>query len=81
MKQTRRVLTGLENQSELMAGAFHHLRNAMETGSGRSRAIACMLFTCLAQDETLGTASCDACRGLDECLEGMTESSARRARP
>jgi hypothetical protein len=54
MNQTTHVSTGIENQSELMAGAIHHLRNAMETGlrgHARSRA----LFTCLAQDEALGS--------------------------
>lgn len=81
MNQTTHVSKGLGNQSELMAGAFHHLRNAMETGSRRSCAVACMLFTCLAQDETLGSALCEACQGLGECLEGLTESSAWRGQP
>ncbi len=81
MKQTTHVSTGPENQSELTAGAFHHLRNGMEAGSQRSSAVARMSFASLAQDETLGSKLCDACRGLDVCLEGMTESSARKARP
>jgi hypothetical protein len=76
MKQTTHVSTGIENQSELMAGAIHHLRNAMETGSRRSCAVACMLFTCLAQDEALGSTLCEACEGLSESLEWLTKCSA-----
>jgi hypothetical protein len=81
MNQITYVSTGIENQSELMAGAIHHLRNAMETGSRRSCAVACMLFTCLAQDETLGATLCEACEGLGECLEGLTEFSAWGGQP
>ncbi len=61
---------------ELMAGAIHHLRNAMETGSRRSCAVACMLFAWLAQDEALGEALCEECKGMGKCLEGLTELSA-----
>ena len=76
MNHTPAVPTAIENHAELMAGAIHHLRNTMETGSRRSCAVACILFTCLAQDEALGPALCEACKGLGECLEGLTESAA-----
>jgi hypothetical protein len=39
------------------------------------------LFTCLAQDETLGATLCEACEGLGECLEGLTEFSAWGGQP
>jgi hypothetical protein len=81
MNQTTHVSTGLENQSELMAGAILHLQNAMETGSRRSCAVACMLFTCLANDEALGSTLCEACKGLGECLEGLTDFPARKGQP
>jgi hypothetical protein len=64
--------SAIVNHADLMAGAIHHLRNAMETGSRRSCAVACLLFSCLAQDESLGAALCDECKGLGECLEGLT---------
>jgi hypothetical protein len=35
-----------------------------------------MLFACLAQDEVLGEALCEECKGMGECLEGLTELSA-----
>jgi hypothetical protein len=73
MNQSRSIAIPLVDHNEIMAGAIHHLRNAMETGSRRSCAVACMLFNCLAQDETLGTELCEECRGLGECLEGLTE--------
>ena len=81
MKQTTHVLTDLENQSELMAGAILHLRNAMESGSRRSCAVACMLFTCLAEDEALGSPLCEACKSLSECLEGLTDSLLGEVKP
>lgn len=76
MNQLQLVSKDAANHTELMAGAIHHLRNAMETGSRRSCAVACMLFACLAQDESLGDALCEECRGMGECLEGLTELSA-----
>jgi hypothetical protein len=81
MKHTTSGSTGIEFQSELMAGAIHHLRNAMETGSRRSCAVACLLFNCLAQDEALGGALCEECKSLGECLEGLTERSPCEGRP
>ncbi len=81
MNQITHVSTGIENQSELMAGAIHHLRNAMETGSRRPCAVACMLFACLAQDESLGSALCEECKGLGEYLEGLTLFCARGNQP
>jgi len=69
------------NPAELMAGAIHHLRNTMETGSRRSCAVACLLFSCLARDESLGEALCDECKGLGECLEGLSEQAAWVIRP
>jgi hypothetical protein len=77
MNQSLPASTGIGNHAEVMAGAIHHLRNAMETGSRRSCAVACMLFTCLAQDKSLGAALCEACKDLGECLEGLTERAAR----
>lgn len=76
MNQTLNASTYTGNAPELMAGAIHHLRNAMESGSRRSCSVACMLFTCLAKDESLGTALCEECKSLSECLEGLTEQSA-----
>lgn len=67
--------TPIVDHNEIMAGAIHHLRNAMENGSRRSCAVACMLFTCLAQDDSLGEALCEECKGLGDCLESMTEHS------
>lgn len=67
--------------SELLAGALHHLRNAMETGSRRSCAISCMLFSCLAQDPSLDDVLCEECKGMGECLEGLTELAAWGNRP
>lgn len=61
------------DQNELMAGAIHHLKNAMQTGSRRSCALACLLFTCLAEDESLGTSLCEECKSLGQCLEALTE--------
>lgn len=81
MNQLPHALTHAGNQTELMAGAIHHLRNAMESGSRRSCAVACMLFTCLAKDESLGMALCDECKGLSECLEGLTGQSAWGSQP
>jgi len=81
MNQSLHASTGIGNHAELMAGAIHHLRNAMETGSRRSCAVACLLFTCLAQDESLGAVLCEECKGLGECLEGLTEHSARGNQP
>ncbi len=81
MKQTAHVLTDLENQSELMAGAIFHLRNVMQSGSRRSCAVACMLFTCLAEDEALGSPLCEACKGLSECLECLTDLHTREGGP
>lgn len=63
------------NHNELMAGAIYHLKNAMETGSRRSCALACMLFSFLAEDETLGESLCEECKELGECLEGLTGCS------
>lgn len=81
MKLIHHPSTSMENHAEFMAGAIRHLRNAMETGSRRSCAVACMLFTCLSQDEALGEALCEECKGMGECLEGLTEMSAWGARP
>lgn len=81
MDSTPYVSTHAGNPTELMAGAIHHLRNAMESGSRRSCAIACLLFTCLAKDESLGTALCKECEGLGKCLEGLTEQSAWGSQP
>lgn len=81
MNQITHVSTGFENHSELMAGAFHHLRNAMDTGSRRSCAVACALFACLAQAKALGPSLCEACNGLSGCLEELTESSPGEASP
>lgn len=72
MNQLSRYAAPIGDHNELMAGAIHHLRNAMETGSRRSCAVACLLFTCLAQDETLGSALSEECRCLGESLEGLT---------
>ncbi len=69
------------DHNELMAGAIHHLRNAMETGSRRSCAVACLLFTCLAQDETLGASLSEECRCLGESLEGLAEKADWGNRP
>jgi hypothetical protein len=69
--------SGIVNHADLMAGAIYHLRNAMETGSRRSCAIARLLFSCLAQDESLGAALCDECKGLGECLEGLAGQAAQ----
>lgn len=81
MDQTLYASTHAGNHTELMSGAIHHHRNAMESGSRSSCAIACMLFTCLAKDESLGLALCEECKGLSECLEGLTEQSAWGNRP
>ena len=81
MHQTLHTESGMGHHAELMAGAIHHLRNAMETGSRRSCAVACMLFNCLARDESLGEALCDECKGLGECLEGLSEQSAWGIQP
>ena len=35
-----------------------------------------MLFAWLAQDEALGEALCEECKGMGKCLEGLTELSA-----
>jgi hypothetical protein len=75
MNQSLHSETGTGNHADLMAGAIHHLRHAMETGSRRSCAVACLLFACLAQDESLGLALCEECRGLGDCLEGLSERS------
>lgn len=76
MHQSLHTESGMGNHAELMAGAIHHLRNAMETGSRRSSAVACMLFNCLASDESLGQALCEACEDLSRCLDGMTQHAA-----
>jgi hypothetical protein len=81
MNPSLRPESGMGNPAELMAGAIHHLRNAMETGSRRSCAVACLLFSCLARDESLGAALCDECKGLGECLEGLSEQSAWGIQP
>ncbi|HYP68557.1 MAG TPA: hypothetical protein VEP67_09970 [Thiobacillaceae bacterium] len=81
MNQITHVSTGVEDQSELMAGASHHLRNAMGTGSRRSCAVACTLLTCLAQAKALGYSLRDACNGLSGCLEELTESSPGEVSP
>ena len=73
MNQTAPIANPVGDHNELMAGAIHHLRNAMETGSRRSCAVACMLFACLGQDETLGEKLCEECKSLGECLEGLTQ--------
>jgi hypothetical protein len=81
MNQLQVTKNAIAHHSELMAGALQHLRNAMETGSRRSCAVACMLFTRLSHDEeALGTELSEACKGLGECLEGLAEFSARRIR-
>ena len=81
MNQSSRITTPIGDHNELMAGAIHHLRNAMETGSRRSCAVACMLFACLGQDETLGEKLCEECKSLGECLEGLTEYAACGSQP
>lgn len=81
MNTNSHIATPVGDHNELMAGAIHHLRNAMETGSRRSCALACMLFSCLGQDETLGEKLCDECKSLGECLEGLTEYSSWGSRP
>jgi len=81
MNQSQYTETGIGNHAELMVGAIHHLRNAMETGSRRSCAVACLLFACIAQDESLGVALCEECKDLGECLEGLTEQSTWGNRP
>jgi hypothetical protein len=81
MHQSLHPETGIGNHADLLAGAIRHLRNAMETGSRRSCAIACLLFACLAQDESLGAALCDECEGLGECLEGLSVQHAWVIRP
>jgi hypothetical protein len=81
MNQSSHASNGIDSHAELMAGAIRHLRNAMQTGSRRSCAVACLLFTCLAQDETLGTDLCEECKGLGECLEDMAGSSDWRNLP
>lgn len=81
MNQSLHPTTGIGNHAELMAGAIHHLRNAMETGSRRSCAVACMLFSCLAQDESLGAVLCEECKGLGECLEGLSAQPAWVVQP
>lgn len=73
MNQISRIALPAGDHNELMAGAICHLRNAMETGSRRSCAVACMLFACLGEDETLGERLCEECKSLGECLEGLTE--------
>ena len=75
MNQQPLTATPIGDHNELMAGAIHHLRNAMETGSRRSCAVACLLFACLGQDETLGEKLCEECKSLGECLEGLTQYS------
>ncbi len=75
MNQLQTALTEFGHHSELMAGAIHHLRNAMETRSRRSCAVACMLFACLSQDDSLGEALCKECKGMGECLESLTQLS------
>ena len=75
MDQSSRYAAPIGDHNELMAGAIHHLRNAMETGSRRSCAVACLLFACLGQDETLGEKLCEECKSLGECLEDLTHSS------
>lgn len=81
MNRSPHTESGMGNHADLMAGAIHHLRNAMETGSRRSCAVACLLFACLAQDESLGAALCDECKGLGECLEGLSDQSAWTIQP
>jgi hypothetical protein len=81
MNQSLRTETGIGSHAELMAGAIHHLRNAMETGSRRSCAVACLLFTCLARDESLGAALREECKEFGECLEGLSEQPAWGDRP
>ncbi len=81
MKQLSRYAAPISDHNELMAGAIRHLRNAMETGSRRSCAVACLLFASLSQDESLGEALCEECRGMGECLEGLTEFSAWGPQP
>ena len=81
MHQSIHPESGMGIHADLMAGAIRHLRNAMETGSRRSCAVACLLFTCLAQDESLGAALCEECKGLGECLEGLSEQPAWATQP
>jgi hypothetical protein len=81
MNQSIHPESGMGSHADLMAGAIHHLRNAIETGSRRSCAVACLLFTCLAQDESLGAVLCDECKGLGECLEGLSEHPAWGIQP
>jgi hypothetical protein len=76
MNQSLHPETGIANHADLMAGAIQHLRNAIETGSRRSCAVARLLFNCLAQDDSLGSALCEECRGLGDCLEGLSEQPA-----
>jgi hypothetical protein len=81
MNQSLPPSTGIGNHADLMAGAIHHLRNAMETGSRRSCAVACLLFSCLAKDQSLGEALCEECKDLGRCLEGLSEHAAWGNRP
>ncbi len=81
MNQLSNYAVHISDHNELMAGAIHHLRNAMETGSRRSCAVACLLFACLAEDETLGSALSEECRCLGECLEGLTANANWGSRP
>jgi hypothetical protein len=76
MTQSPHPESGTGNHANLMAGAMHHLRTAMDTGSRRSCAVACLLFSRLAQDESLGANLREACEGLGECLEGLSEQPA-----
>jgi hypothetical protein len=81
MNQLQIASSEFEHRSELLAGAIRHLRNTMETGSRRSCAVACILFTCLSEDEALGAELCEECKGLGECLEWLTEIPAWGNRP
>jgi hypothetical protein len=81
MNQSLHPECGMGIHADLMASAIHHLRNAMETGSRRSCAVACLLFSCLARDESLGSALCEECRGLGDSLEGLSDQAAWGIQP
>lgn len=81
MNRPSHIANPVGDHNELMAGAIHHLRHAMETGSRRSCAVACMLFACLGQDERLGDKLCEECKNLGECLEGLTQYANWGSRP
>jgi len=70
---------GIAPHAEMLTGAIRHLTAAMENGSPRACAVACMLFSSLAQDEGLGEELCEVCRELGECLERMSCADRRGA--